>query len=66
MESAIAFLQQWGAFGVLLVVGFAWIWKVEKALDAHEDKCSQRYALIFERLGQLRADVATLLERTKQ
>ena len=65
MEALLVFAERWGMVGVLLVVGFAWLYRVEMALKAHEVKCSERYAIIFERLGQLRNDVATLLERTK-
>lgn len=66
MEAAIAALNTWGPLGLLIIVGFVWIWKVERALEKHETKCSERYALIFSELAKLRSDVATLLERTKQ
>lgn len=66
MEALLIFAEKWGMVGVLLVVGFAWLYRVETALRAHEAKCSERYSIIFERLGQLRNDVATLLERTSR
>lgn len=62
----MAMLAQWGPLGMLIVIGFAWIWRVERNLAAHETKCSERYAIIFGQLSKLREDVATLLERTKE
>ena len=66
MEAALAALNTWGPLGLLIVVGFVWIWRVESALTRHEDRCSDRYTIIFEQLAKLRDDVSTLLERTKQ
>lgn len=66
MEAALEALNTWGPLGLLIIVGFVWIWKIERALERHEDKCSERYGLIFSELAKLRTDVSTLLERTKQ
>ena len=66
MEAAIAALNTWGPLGLLIIVGFVWIWRVEQALERHEDQCRERYGLIFSGLAKLREDVSTLLERTKQ
>ena len=66
MEAALEALNTWGPLGLLIVVGFIWIWRVEKALERHEDRCSDRYGIIFEQLAKLRDDVSTLLERTSK
>ena len=66
MEAALAALDTWGPIGLLIVVGFVWIWRVEANLKGHEDRCSERYRIIFEQLGRLREDVSTLLERTSK
>ena len=64
--NALEMLAQWGPLGMLIVIGFLWIWRVERNLERHEGKCTERYSLIFSELSKLRQDVATLLERTKQ
>ena len=66
MEAAIAALNTWGPLGLLLIVGFAWIWRVESNLQRHEDKCSERYGLIFSALRDIQSKVAAIDERTKQ
>ena len=66
MEAALAALNTWGPLGLLIIVGFAWIWRVERALERHEDKCSERYGLIFSTLRDIQTKVAAIEERTKQ
>lgn len=63
---AMAMLAQWGPLGMLIIIGFLWIWRVERNLGKHEDKCTERYQIIFGQLSKLREDVATLLERTQR
>ena len=65
MTEALNLLNQWGPLALLILIGFWWIRRVESNLAAHEDKCTERYKLIFGQLAKLREDVATLLERTK-
>ena len=66
MEAALAALNTWGPLGLLICVGFVWIWRVEKALERHEDKCTDRYSLIFGILRDVQEKVAAIDERTKQ
>ena len=66
MEAALNVLNQWGPLALLILIGFAWILRVERNLTKHEDKCSERYSIIFGQLSKLREDVSTLLERTKR
>ena len=66
MEAAIAALNTWGPLGLLIVVGFAWIWRVERALEKHETKCSERYGIIFTALRDIQERLARIEERTKQ
>lgn len=65
MAEALNLLNQWGPLALLMLVGLGWIWRVERNLAKHEDKCTERYSIIFGQLAKLREDVATLLERTK-
>lgn len=60
MEAALAALNTWGPLGLLICVGFVWIWRVEKALERHEDKCTDRYSLIFGILRDIQSKVDTL------
>ena len=66
MTEALNLLNQWGPIALLIIIGFAWILRVERNLTKHEDKCSERYGIIFSQLSKLREDVSTLLERTKK
>lgn len=66
MGEALDILNQWGPLALLVLIGFWWIRRVEGNLAAHEDKCTERYKMIFTQLAKLREDVATLLERTRQ
>ena len=64
MEAALAALDTWGPIGLLIVIGFVWIWRVEKALERHEDRCSERYGLIFSTLRDIQERLARIEERT--
>ena len=66
MEAALAALNTWGPVGLLIVVGFVWIWRVEKNLERHEDKCTDRYSLIFGILRDIQSKVDRLDERTER
>ena len=57
--------ELWGSLGVLVAVGFVWIWRVERSLTKHEDKCSERYGLIFGMLRDIQERITRIEERTK-
>lgn len=66
MEAVIAFVQEWGTFGIVLVGVILWIARVERNLNRHEDRCSERYGLIFSELRGIAEKVARIDERTSK
>ena len=60
---ALEVLAQWGPLGMLILIGFLWIMRVEKNLEKHENKCSERYSIIFAALAEIKERLARIEEK---
>ena len=63
---ALEVLAQWGPLGMLILIGFLWIWRVERNLEKHDGKCSERYKLIFAALSEIKERLARIEEKLKK